>query len=89
MPKEVPEMSDLPGGDPLLSELPGDCSVMCGDTSPLRGGSSLRPRVITVVRIGVDGGVVESCPVGVRQPSLTRPSPVADGAFNYCLVGDR
>ena len=62
MPPEVPEMFKLlgVGNDPLLGELPCDCSVVCGDTPPLRWGVPECSRDVTVVRVGVEGGVVES-----------------------------
>ena len=62
MPSEIPEVSDLPaaGGYALLGELPRDGAVMRRDIPPLRWSVPACPGVVTVVRVCVEGGVVES-----------------------------
>ena len=61
MPPEVPEASNLPGAGsyPLLGELPCDCAMVCRDVLPFRWGFPACPGVVTVVRVGVEGGDVE------------------------------
>ena len=95
MPSEVPEMSNLPSpaSDPLLVELPRDCSVLCGGPLPLRWGVSLCSRGVTVFHVGVEGGDVV-CPCEAAQQwggSHCGPDPVVrcGCAFGYGLVGDR
>ena len=93
MPLEISEMSDLPGagGYHLLGELPGDCSVVCRDIPPLWCGFPACPGVVTVVRVGVEGGDGPGEAAQQGSGSHCGPDPVlwTDGAFGYCLVRDR
>ena len=94
MPSEVPEMSDLssPARYPLLGELPHDGAVLCGGP-PLRWGVPLCSGAVTVFRVGVEGGMVESAGEAAQQGGRSHcgPDPVmgCGGAFGYCLMGDR
>ena len=80
MPSEVPEMSNLPSpaSDPLLGELPRDGAVLCRGPLPLRRGAPLCAGVVTVLRVGVECGVVEGPCEAAQQWCGSRcgPDPV-------------
>ena len=64
MPPQIPEVSDIPGEK--LSPFWRVAWRLLVDTPPPRGGSSVRPRVVAVVRVGVKVAAVEK-PIEAAQ----------------------